>query len=77
MLTIRVTPEEYKAILKMRGSDELITCTQAAELLGTTAVDVAAKIRNNDVDYGIAEPIGGGRFRYKIWLSKVEAAIAI
>lgn len=55
---MNLTKEEEALIMSLRGQKTKITCTEAAKLLGTTALDVAYKLRNGEADFGTAEYTG-------------------
>ncbi|HAG04525.1 MAG TPA: hypothetical protein DCG28_03700 [Lachnospiraceae bacterium] len=63
---MNLTKEEEALIMSLRGKKTKITCTEAAKLLGTTALDVAYKLRNGEASFGTAE-YNGRRWIYNIF----------
>lgn len=61
-----LSKEEEKLIMSLRGQKTKITCAEAAKLLGTTALDVAYKLRNGEASFGTAE-YNGRKWIYHIF----------
>lgn len=69
MVNARLTKEEWEAVQRMRGLRKKITMKEAAEMLGTTVLDMRYRVRAGELGSAVKK---GKRFEYEIYEDEVE-----